>query len=227
MAQYMKIPPKAIVHAFPNSLHVQEMVYTEPLSCSVHGVERAEVGLGDVVVVSGCGAIGLGIVAAARLRGPSRLVAVDLNDDRLEVARECGADVVLNPKKDDVVETVRSMTSGYGCDVYMEASGAPSSVEQGLQCCRKAANFLEFSVFTAPTTVDWTVIGDTKELNIKGGHCSGDRGYATAIDMLRRGLLPTDKIVSHSLGLGDVVEGIDMVLDGKKSIKVTVDPQLE
>ncbi|CAN8073953.1 unnamed protein product [Agarophyton chilense] len=227
MAQFMKIPAKAIIHVFPNSLNTSDMVYTEPLSCSVHGVERADIALGDVVVVSGCGPIGLGMVAAGRLRGPSRLVAIDLDDKRLDIARECGADVVLNPTRDNVVQTVMDMTSGYGCDVYMEAAGAPSSVIQGLQSCRKGATMVEFSVFGKATTVDWTIIGDTKELVIKGGHCSGDRGYANAIDMLKKGLMPTDRIVSHSYPLDDVVEAIGMVSDGSKSIKVTVDPQAQ
>lgn len=226
LAEYMIFPARAIVYKLPNSLPPGHQVYIEPLSCAVHGVERADIQLNDVVVIAGCGPIGLGMVATAKRRGPSRIVAVDCLEDRLGIARECGADVTLQVGKDDIVKTVQEMTGGYGCDVYMEASGNPASVKQGLAACRKGATFVEFSVFKDETTVDWTIIGDTKELTIKGGHCSGRKGYEVAIDMLESGILPIDRIVSHSLSLTDIVDGINLVKDGSHSVKVTIDPTL-
>lgn len=147
VCEYMVFPASALVHKIPRRVPSSESVYVEPLSCSVHGVERAGIELGDVVVVSGCGPIGLGMIAAARMRGPSRLVALDYVESRLEIARECGADIVMNPMKSDVLKMIREMTDGYGCDVYMEASGNPESVVQGIHACRKAGTFVEFSVF--------------------------------------------------------------------------------
>lgn len=78
------------------------------------------------------------------------------------------------------------------------------------------------------TTVDWTLIGDTKSLNIFGAHCSGANGYRHAIDMLSSGLLPMDRIVTHSLHLNEMTQGLEMVDTGAKaaSVKVTVDPTL-
>ncbi len=87
------------------------------------------------------------MVAAAKMRSPARLIALDCSDTRLDVARACGADMVMNPLKEDVVSAIRNITGGYGCDVYLEASGNPASVIQGINACRKAANFVEFSVF--------------------------------------------------------------------------------
>lgn len=143
----------------------------------------------------------------------------------MDIARKCGADVLLQVGKDDVVRRVQELTDGYGCDVYLEASGSPSSVKQGLAACRKGATFVEFSVFKDETSVDWTVIGDTKELTIKGGHCSGDKGYEVAINMLSEGSMPIDSIVSHSLPLTDITNGLNMVSDGQGSVKVSIDPQ--
>lgn len=220
----MTFPGNAIVYKLPKRLAVNEAVYVEPLSCAVHGVERAGIELGDCVVVSGCGPIGLGMIGAARMRSPQRLIALDCIDERLSLARECGADIVLNPNKEDVVKRIREISGGWGCDKYLEATGNPQSVVQGLHACRKAATLLSFSVFNRETTVDWTIIGDTKELNIKGAHCSGDKGYQVAIDILDSGRLPVSKIVTHQLPLDDIVSGIEMVIDPKDSIKVSVDP---
>ena len=99
-----------------------------------------------MVVIAGAGPLGLGMVAAARLKQPGLLIALDLIDHRLEVAQACGADLTMNPNKVDVVEEVRKLTEGYGCDVYIEATGNPAAVPQGLQMIRKLGTFVEFSV---------------------------------------------------------------------------------
>ena len=177
----------------------------------------------DVVVIAGCGPLGLGMVAAARLKNPRLLIAIDLNEARLNIAKLCGADLALNPRQVDVVDEVLTLSDGYGCDVYIEATGYPAAVEQGLHMIRKLGTFVEFSVMREPVTVDWTIIGDTKELNIHGSHLS-PYTYLIAIDMLAKGLLPMDKIMTHQLPLSRFHEGMDLVANGTESVKVTLTP---
>lgn len=223
MAPFMKFPRNAINHKLPRDLKPEHAVFVEPLSCSIHAVQRGDIQMGDVVVIAGAGPLGLGMLAAAKLRGPGLLIAVDLDDKRLELAKRCGADLGLNPKQTDVVDEVLKLTEGYGCDVYIEATGHPSAVEQGLRMIRKLGTFVEFSVMREPVTVDWTIIGDTKELNIHGAHL-GPYCYPLAVDMLQRGLLPMDDIITHQLPLSDFQQGIDLVAAGNKSVKVTLRP---
>lgn len=223
MADYMKFPVGALNYKVPKSIPAHHAAFIEPLGCSIHAVQRGEILLDDVVVIAGCGPLGLGMVAAARLKNPRLLIAVDLNDDRLEIAKLCGADLTLNPKQIDVIDEVHKLTDGYGCDVYIEATGYPAAVEQGLHMIRKLGTFVEFSVMREPVTVDWTIIGDTKELNIHGAHLS-PYTYPIAIKMLEDGLLPMDKIMTHQLPLTEFHKGMDMVADGKQSIKVTLTP---
>src|SRR5690606_23795154 len=106
----------------------------------------------------------------------------------------------INIAKEDAIQKVRDMTDGYGCDVYIEATGHPSAVEQGLEMIRKLGTFVEFSVMREKVTVDWTIIGDAKELTIRGAHLS-PYTYPKAIEMIQRGLLPMDDIVTHRLPL--------------------------
>ncbi len=223
MAEYVLLPQGALNYVVPPELSPAAAALIEPLGCSLHAVERADIHMGDVVVVAGCGPLGLGIVAAARLRGPGLLVALDARPSRLEVARACGADLTLDVTRQDVVSEVLGLTEGYGCDVYVEASGAPPAVEQGLRMVRKLGTFVEFSVMREPVTVDWTIIGDTKELDVRGSHLS-PYCYPVAIDMLRRGLLPVDRIVTHTLPLTSFDEGMSLVLGGDRSIKVQLRP---
>jgi threonine dehydrogenase-like Zn-dependent dehydrogenase len=223
MAEYMLFPRNAINHRIPETVPLEHAVFIEPLACAIHAVQRADIEFGDVVVIAGVGPLGLGMIAAARLKHPGLLIAVDLKEPRLAAALACGADLGLNPREVDVVAEVRKLTGGYGCDIYIEATGHPAGVQQGLQMIRPLGTFVEFSVMREPVTADWTIIGDTKELNIRGSHL-GPYCYPIAIDMLAKGLLPMDQIVTHRLPLAAFQEGIDMVASGDSSIKVALVP---
>ena len=223
MATYMKFPANAINHRIPDSVPIDHAVYIEPLACAIHAVQRGEIELDDVVVIAGAGPIGMGMIAAAKLRGPRLLIVTDVNDARLALAKEAGADVVLNPSKIDVVDEVRKLSEGYGCDVFIEASGHPSAIEQGLEMIRNLGTLVVFGVFKQPVTVDWSIIGDRKELNIHGSHL-GPHCYPIAIDMLAKGYLPMDRIVTHSLELKDFQHGIDLAKAGQSALKVALRP---
>jgi len=223
MAEYMLFPATAIVHRVPDTLTTEQAALIEPLACSMHAVERSRIELGDVVVIAGAGTLGLGMVAAARLRNPSRLIVLDRFDHRLNVARSIGADITLNVGAVDPVAEVLRMTDGYGCDVYIEATGHPDAVNQGLLMVRKGGSFVEFSVMAKETTTDWTIIGDAKELTIHGAHL-GPHCYPKVIDYLERGMLRTEGIVTHRLPLAEYEKAFELVHAGGSSIKVLLIP---
>lgn len=223
MAEYMLFPHDALNYKVPKSIPAGYAAFIEPLACSIHAVQRGNIEFGDVVVIAGAGPLGLGMIAAARQKNPGILIALDMSEQRLEVAKLCGADLGLNPSQVDVVDEVTRLTEGYGCDVYIEATGHPAAVEQGLRMIRKLGTFVEFSVMREPVTVDWTIIGDTKELNLHGSHL-GPYCYPIAINMLEKGLLPMDRIITHQLPLSSFQEGIDLVKSGTESVKVTLMP---
>merc|ERR1712146_579212 len=126
-------------------------------------------------------------------------------------------------RETNIDEYIKSITEGYGCDVYIEATGHPSSVEQGLQCIARKGVFVEYSVFGEKTTVDWTIISDSKELEIRGGHL-GPYTYPTAIRMISEGLIPVEKIVTNKLPMHKFEEGFGLVNKSADSIKVVPTP---
>ncbi len=223
MAEYMKFPARAIVHKVPKGVPVKKAAMIEPLACSIHAVQRGSIELGDVVVIAGAGTLGLGMVGAAKLKTPGTLVVLDMLDYRLQIAKRLGADIVINPSRQDAVERVLSLTEGYGCDVYIEATGHPSGVVQGLHMIRKLGTFVEFSLMREPVTVDWTIIGDAKELNIRGAHLS-PYTYPLAIDCISRGLIDVEPIVTHTMPLERFEEAFQKVVDAKDSVKVLLTP---
>ena len=140
------------------------------------------------------------------------------------MCKEFGADMVMNPAKEDVVAKIKELTDGYGCDIYIEATGHPSSVQQGLDAIRKMGRFVEFSVFGKPVTVDWSIISDRKELDLLGVHLS-PFCYDTVIEWIGNGKLPTDGIVSHKFSLDDWEEAFELARTGKDgAMKVVLMP---
>lgn len=223
MAEYMVFPATALVYPISGDLLPAHAAFTEPLSCALHAVERATITFDDVVVVAGCGPIGLGMIAGAAAKSPATVIALDVADAKLELARLCGADLALNIAETDVAGTIRELTDGYGADVYLEGTGHPSAVPQGLNLLRKLGTFVEYSVFRDTVTVDWSIISDDKELDVRGAHL-GPHCWPAAIRMIESGTLPVDRIVTHQLPLKDFQEGLDLVADGTRSIKVSLLP---
>lgn len=223
MAEYVLLPKRSLVHRISADVPPAHAAFAEPLSCALHAVERAGIQFGDVVVVAGAGPIGLGMVAGAAAKSPAHVVALDISDARLDLARACGADVTLNISRDDVLGTVRDLTEGYGADVYLEGTGHPSAVPQGLTLLRKLGTYVEYSVFGSDVTVDWSIIGDDKELDVRGAHL-GPYCWPAAIRMIESGRLPLDRICTHQLPLERFQEGLDLVSDGTRSIKVSLLP---
>jgi threonine dehydrogenase-like Zn-dependent dehydrogenase len=189
----------------------------------LHAVERAGITFEDVVVVAGCGPIGLGMVAGAKAKNPALVVALDVAEDKLALALECGADLAINVAKEDVVARIKELTDGYGADVYIEGTGHPSAVSQGLNVLRKLGTYVEYSVFGSDVTVDWSIISDDKELNVLGAHL-GPYCWPAAIRMIESGVLPMDKICTHQLPLAEFQKGLDLVASGKESVKVSLIP---
>ncbi|MFW5980465.1 MAG: zinc-binding dehydrogenase [Halanaerobiaceae bacterium] len=223
MAEYMKFSGRDIIHEVPDDFTAAQGVMIEPLSCSVHTVERADISFGDTVVVAGLGPIGLCKLQLARLKNPGQLIGLDLKEKRLELGKKLGADKVFNPAKEDVIKKVKDLTDGYGCDVYIHNTGAPEGVKQGLQMLRKLGTFVEFSVFSDTTDVDWSIIGDRKELNIYGSHIS-PYTYPAAIDFLDKDKVKVEDIVTHKFALEDFKEAFKLAERGEESIKVALIP---
>jgi len=214
---------EAIVHKVPDSVPIEEAILVEPLACSLHAVERADVGPDDIVVVAGAGTLGLGMLGGLRLRNPKLLISLDAKPSRLALAKRMGADVLLNPKETDAFAEINRLTDGYGCDVFIEATGYAPMVNIGLKMIRKLGRFIEFSVFTDETTVDWSIIGDRKELDVLGAHL-GPYCYPRAIRYIADRTIDVRGINTHQFPLADFKTGFETMERGENSLKIVLLP---
>jgi 2-desacetyl-2-hydroxyethyl bacteriochlorophyllide A dehydrogenase len=223
MADFMKFTRASIVHKLPDSLPLELAVLIEPLACAFHAVDRARIEAGDVVVIAGAGTLGLGMIGPALTKKPAAVITLDLDPKRLALAQHLGATHAYNPLETDVTAVIKSLTEGYGCDVYIEATGTPKGVEQGLRLLRKMGRFLEYSVFASPVTVDWSIIGEEKELDILGAHL-GARMYPAAIQALTDGSVKMDGVVTNKLSLQAYKEAFELMEGGHGAIKAILVP---
>ena len=222
MAEYTVLPKRSINYRIPKDLPIEKAVLIEPFSCSLHGVEQGHIQVDDVVVLAGAGTLGLGMIGPIRRRNPKKLIVLDMNDHRLEMAKRFGADVVLNPGRVNAIQEVLALTGGYGCDVYLEVTGHPSSVGQGLEMICKGGRFVEFSVMSGTSTVDWSIIGDAKEITIYGSQLS-PYCYERTIEGIVSGATPTEGVVSHVFPLEKWEEAFGVAESGA-GVKVILKP---
>jgi threonine dehydrogenase-like Zn-dependent dehydrogenase len=226
MAEYVLVPTRALTHPVSRDLAPHVAAFAEPLSCAMHAVERGSIQFDDVVVIAGAGPIGLGAIAGTRQKNPKMVIALDMSDDKLALAKKAGADLTINITEEDAVATVKGLTDGYGADVYIEATGHPSAVSQGLNILRKLGTYVEYSVFGSNASVDWSIISDDKELNVLGAHL-GPHCWPAAIKLLEAEKLPMDEICTHQFPLDQFQAALDLVADSQGgSVKVSIVPGL-
>ncbi len=222
-AEYILLPEQSIIHRVPTTIPIDQAALIEPLSCSLHAIDRARLEPDDLVVLSGCGPLGLGMLAWMKAKYQVKVLVVDPKNHRLAVAQEVGADYVANPQTEDIEALVLSLSDGLGCDVYIEAAGHPSSVTQGFGCIRKAGRFVEFSVFNDNVTADFSIIGDAKELDIYGVSLS-PYCYERTIKALEEKSLKIDGIVTHIFPLEKFDQAFTTAFTDSKAIKVLLKP---
>ena len=223
MAEYVRYSKNAVLHKVPQNILLENALLIEPYACSKHAVDRANIQCTDIVVIAGAGSLGLGMVTYAALKNAKALIALDLVDSRLAKAKEFGATHVLNPSKDDVEKKIMEMTDGYGCDTYIEATGHPSAVVQGLKIIRKLGTFVEFSVFSEPTTVDWSIVGDRKELDVLGAHLS-PYCFPYVIDGIASGIIKANGLIKNTFKLEEWEKAFEYASGKHGDLKVAIVP---
>jgi threonine 3-dehydrogenase len=187
----------------------------DPLGNAVHTVLEAQVP-GSTVLVLGCGPIGCFAVGVARAAGASLVVASDFNPTRLELAREMGAQVTLNPGTDDVVARVRELTDGDGVDLVCEMSGHPSGHAQALAAARMGGRVNLLGTPNRTTEVDFARDIIFKGLTLYG--VTGRKMYQTWHQMrrfLRAGQLDPRPVITHRFPLECIRDAIQVIKDGQ------------
>jgi threonine 3-dehydrogenase len=187
----------------------------DPMGNAVHTVLEAEVP-GSTVLVLGCGPIGCFAVGVARAAGASLVIASDYNPMRLNIARQMGAHVTLNPASDDVLARVRELTHGDGVDLVCEMSGHPSGHAQAFAAARLGGRVNLLGTPSRTTEVDFARDVIFKGLTLYG--VTGRKMYETWDEMrrfLQAGQLDPRPVITHRFPLESIAEAIQIIKDGQ------------
>lgn len=197
-AEYVVVPQR-ILYRLPDTLRFEQAALVEPFAIALHAARRSPPKLNDTVVVVGAGMIGVALVQALSQAGCGRLIAVDMVDDRLERAAQLGATHVLNSAKQDALKEILALTGGKGADLCFEAVGVSATVDLALRCLQKGG--AATLVGNVAPKIDFPLqIAVTRELSIFGS-CASKGEYPACLDMLARGALKAEPLLSATAPL--------------------------
>ncbi|UCC67344.1 MAG: galactitol-1-phosphate 5-dehydrogenase [Armatimonadota bacterium] len=199
-AEYVAVPER-ILYRIPDELSFEHAAMVEPLSVAFHAVGRIPISVNDTAVVVGAGMIGLLALQVLRAAGCGTIIAVDLEEDRLDLARGLGADVGLRADACNVVEEVRRRSDGRGADLAFEAVGMPQTMETAVQCLRKGGSLALVGNLSPTVQLPLQAVV-ARELSLYGSYAA--RGeYPACLDMIARGAVKLEPLISAAAPLSE------------------------
>jgi L-iditol 2-dehydrogenase len=222
-ARYVIVPAEG-VHPLPDNIGFEEGALTEPLACVVHGVlELTPFAAGDTVLISGPGPIGLMTLQVARAQGAITIVSgVSADKNRSTVARELGADHLVDVDREDVVERVKELTGGCGADVVFECSGNERAVDSGFSAIRKRGRYTQLGLFGRPISIDFEKVL-SKELEVTGSFGQRRSAWQRALALTAQRKVSLGPLVSDVLPLSEWKRAFEL-FEKKQGLKVVLTP---
>ena len=196
LTEFLAVPWESLVVSPGLSLEAHALV--EPLSVGFHAVDRARVAGDDTVVVFGCGMIGLGAVAGAGLKRQARVIAVDIDDRKLALARQTGASEAINARSEPLHERLQQLTGGDGPSVAIEAVGSPETFLAAVQEVCFAGRVVYIGYAQQPVSYE-TKLFVMKELDILGCRNALRRDFKQVISVLESGRYPVAETITRTV----------------------------
>ena len=223
-AKYCVVPSR-LVHRLPDNVSFVGGALCEPLMCCVNGVlEKTSISPGDVVVVAGPGTIGLLSLQLVKAKGGFVILCgTSADKSRLELGKKLGANIAVNVEEQNPWELVSGMTNGEGCDVFLECSGSPAAARMGLNLVRRGGQYTQLGLAGHPFELDFDLVA-YKELTVKGMLGQKWTSWRRGMNLLEKGLVKTEELVSDILPLSKWQEGFEK-MRRKEGLKIILNPQ--
>ncbi len=226
-AEYVRIPQINVdrgVFLLPDDVSFEEGVFIEPLACVVRGQRVMNLQPGQSVLILGSGISGLLHLLLARSLGAGRIIATDISEYRLQMARQFGADETI-PAGEDIPERLRQVNDGRLADHVIVCTGALTAFNQALKSVDRGGTVLCFA--TTEPGVDLAVpLNDfwRNEIKLMPSYGNSPLDAVVAIELIRSGRVPVEKMITHRLPLAETALGFRLVAEGKESMKVIIKP---
>ncbi|MGK7378782.1 zinc-binding alcohol dehydrogenase family protein [Planococcus sp. 1R117A] len=207
MREYAVLPEKQL-HPVNKDLSWDEIVLAEPYTIGAQAVWRGNVETGDIVLIQGCGPIGICILKLAKIAGAT-VYMTDLSEERIAFAKESGADEVINAREESVKERILELTNGQGPNVVIDAVGMPATVELSIDLVSPAGYVVILGFDERPSAIPQLPI-TKKEITIVGSRLQTDQ-FSKVVGLLNSGELKSDGLITHKFALGDIQEAFTFV----------------
>ncbi len=214
--EYIVMPESNLIK-IPNGLGFEEGVLSEPLAIGIYAVKLSGLKIGDDVAILGAGPIGLSILFSARESGADKIFISDLIDERLEFAKEIGADFVVNANREDITEIVKKITNNRGVDISFEAAGKKETFRQVIHTSRIGGKSVLVGIPSEDMVEFEAHIMRKKELELinvrRSAFCT-----EIALNLLKKTKLPFKKIITHRYQFEKIEEAFNLVSEYRDGV---------
>ncbi len=202
-AEYVTLLKSQVVKLSPD-VDLEEASLIEPLACCIHSIEKARLTFGDTIAIVGAGTMGAMHVMLAKLMG-ARTIVSDIDEARLGLAQQLGADVTVNPLVDDPVRVVKDWTEGRGADAVVVAASNKTAGEQALAMVGRLGRVVLFASLypPGPLALDWNHV-HYAEITVSGTEGKTDRNFHAAAKLLGSGAINVRPLISKVIGLEEL-----------------------
>ena len=215
MNRYIAHPAK-MAFKLPDNVDTRAGALIEPLAIGIHSTGRAGIGLGNTVAIIGSGCIGLTILMAAKARGASTVIMIDVFDNRLEKAKQLGADYVINSRSEDPAARIAEILGGDMPEIVCEAAGRPETVVLATELVRRGGTLLQVGSVNAPTSLQLYKLTE-KEVNIVFSFRYANM-YPTAIRAVASGKIDINRLATDEFTFEDAQNAFEQSEHNKQSI---------
>jgi len=203
LTEFIVMPPEKL---YPAKLTTKELCLIEPLTVGFHAVSRGRITAEDTVAVMGCGGVGLGAVAASSSRG-ARTICIDVDDDKLELARAAGGAHAINSQRESVHDRLMELTEGRGPDVVIEAVGRAATFRAAVEEVSFTGRVVYIGYAKEPVSYE-TKLFVQKELDVLGSRNASPDDFSAVIRLLEAGKFPVDQAVSSTVTLDEAPDAL-------------------
>jgi L-iditol 2-dehydrogenase len=226
LAEYFRVPApnlKIDTLKIPETLSFEEATLIEPVGCCIRAFNKSSIQAQDTAAIIGAGATGIIHTALSKIFGASKTIVSDLIDYRLQVAKKFGADVIVNPKNENLKAAVNAETDGIGADLVVVTAPSLEAYKSGLSICRKGGKLCVF----APTSPGKYLQISPKELffseiQIIPSYSTSHLETRKALELIKTDRLKVKQLITHRFRLADAAKAFKTALEDKESLKVIV-----
>ncbi|MBN2097406.1 MAG: alcohol dehydrogenase catalytic domain-containing protein [Candidatus Omnitrophica bacterium] len=229
-SQFLRLPAINVelggVYSLPDNVSFEEATFVEPLACVLRAQRLSGMHSGKNVLILGCGISGILHIQLARLQGAALIVATDVVDYRLRLARRFGADLVIDAQTENLSDIFRKHNQGNLADLVIVSTGAKSAQLQAVQSVERGGCVFFFAATAEGVTIPVSIndLFWRNEVTLSSSYAATPQEHLQALKLISERKIRVKEMITHRFGLDKIQEGFRLVAEAKDSLKVIIEP---